>query len=357
MDLTLSDNIRSLRKQRKMTQEQLAEVLGVTTGAVYKWESGLSIPELEIIVSMADFFDISVDALLGYRMKDNSLVSVSKRLSSFLSERNPDTIAEAEKALKKYPNSFDIVLSCAEIFLVLGIENHDRKLLDRSLELMDQSLILISQNTEPSISEYTIYGMMGRAYIAMDQREKGLEILKSHNTDGLFNTVIGTSLALDINESEQAETYLSVGLLQSVSSLISIVMGYALVYRSRGDYLQERDIVSWALDFINGLKATDEPNYSFKAQAYLYTLLAHTQFNLGNEKDARLYLQKAAELSHSLDSALNYSTFPLRFIIKTDDLLITDSLGRTAEESLSQLIKLLKDPNFDIMWKEINQDV
>jgi hypothetical protein len=68
-------------------------------------------------------------------------------------------------------------------------------------------------------------------------------------------------------------------------------------------------------------------------------------------------LQKAAELSHSLDSALNYSTFPLRFIIKTDDLLITDSLGRTAEESLSQLIKLLKDPNFDIMWKEINQDV
>ena len=60
MDLTLSDNIRSLRKQRKMTQEQLAEVLGVTTGAVYKWESGLSIPELEIIVSMADFFVLNL---------------------------------------------------------------------------------------------------------------------------------------------------------------------------------------------------------------------------------------------------------------------------------------------------------
>ena len=42
MDLSLSENIRSFRKQRKMTQEKLAEALGVTVGAVYKWESGVS---------------------------------------------------------------------------------------------------------------------------------------------------------------------------------------------------------------------------------------------------------------------------------------------------------------------------
>ena len=42
MNISLSENIRSLRKERKLTQEQLAEVLGVTTGAVYKWESGVS---------------------------------------------------------------------------------------------------------------------------------------------------------------------------------------------------------------------------------------------------------------------------------------------------------------------------
>ena len=43
MKLSLSENIRSLRKQRKMTQEKLAEALGVTVGAVYKWESGDSL--------------------------------------------------------------------------------------------------------------------------------------------------------------------------------------------------------------------------------------------------------------------------------------------------------------------------
>ena len=42
MNIQLSDNIRTFRKERGLTQEQLAEVLGVTVGAVYKWEAGVS---------------------------------------------------------------------------------------------------------------------------------------------------------------------------------------------------------------------------------------------------------------------------------------------------------------------------
>lgn len=43
MDLKLAENIRSFRKQRSLTQEQLAEVLGVTVSAVYKWEASTMI--------------------------------------------------------------------------------------------------------------------------------------------------------------------------------------------------------------------------------------------------------------------------------------------------------------------------
>ena len=68
MDIMLAENIRRLRKERSLTQEQLAEVLGVTTGAVYKWEARLSMPELNLIMELADFFDTSVDVLLGYEM-------------------------------------------------------------------------------------------------------------------------------------------------------------------------------------------------------------------------------------------------------------------------------------------------
>jgi len=113
MEITLSDNIRKFRKERRLTQEQLAEVMGVTTGAVHKWESGLSVPDISLIVELADFFDTSVDVLLGYKMKDNNIKSTIDRIDEMCRNSDPEAINEAEKLLMKYPNSFKVVHHCA----------------------------------------------------------------------------------------------------------------------------------------------------------------------------------------------------------------------------------------------------
>ena len=63
--LMLGVGATQLVKNAAANEEQLAEVLGVTVGAVYKWEAKLSQPELTMIMTMADFFDTSVDVLLG----------------------------------------------------------------------------------------------------------------------------------------------------------------------------------------------------------------------------------------------------------------------------------------------------
>lgn len=83
MENKLAENIRAFRKERQLTQEQLAEVLNVTVGAVYKWEAKLSRPELSLIMEMADFFDTSMDVLLGYEMKDNRVQVVVGRLKEY----------------------------------------------------------------------------------------------------------------------------------------------------------------------------------------------------------------------------------------------------------------------------------
>lgn len=66
MNLRLGDNIRRLRRERYWTQEKLAEFLGVSVGAVYKWERGKSVPELSLLLEMATLFSVSTDVLLGY---------------------------------------------------------------------------------------------------------------------------------------------------------------------------------------------------------------------------------------------------------------------------------------------------
>lgn len=103
MEIKLAESIRTFRKERSLTQEQLAEVLGVTVGAVYKWEAGLSTPELPLIVEMADFFDTSIDVLLGYILKDNRIDATARRLQHCQRVKDLNGLEEAEKALKSIP--------------------------------------------------------------------------------------------------------------------------------------------------------------------------------------------------------------------------------------------------------------
>ena len=107
--MMLAENIRRFRKQRSLTMEQLAEALGVTAGAVYKWEAKLSLPELHMILEMEDFFDTSVDVLLGYKMKDNRLAATVQQLKEYRHDKDRAGLSAVEKALKKYPNAFDVV--------------------------------------------------------------------------------------------------------------------------------------------------------------------------------------------------------------------------------------------------------
>lgn len=62
--MAFSDNLTYLRGRNQLTQEQLAEQLGVSRQSVSKWESGLSFPEMDTILKLCDLFHISLDTLL-----------------------------------------------------------------------------------------------------------------------------------------------------------------------------------------------------------------------------------------------------------------------------------------------------
>lgn len=60
----LGQRIKQLRKQRKMTQEDLADLLHVTRSAVSSWETGKRTPDIYMIRKIADLFDVSTDDLI-----------------------------------------------------------------------------------------------------------------------------------------------------------------------------------------------------------------------------------------------------------------------------------------------------
>lgn len=70
---TLGTKIAEYRKLKKMTQEELASKLNVSSQAVSKWENDLSIPDLPILIELSDIFNVSLDELI--RQKENAEIA------------------------------------------------------------------------------------------------------------------------------------------------------------------------------------------------------------------------------------------------------------------------------------------
>ncbi len=66
--VTIGNKIKVLRKNKNLTQEQLAEVLGVSSQAISKWENGISAPDIELLPIIARYFGITMDEFFNYRL-------------------------------------------------------------------------------------------------------------------------------------------------------------------------------------------------------------------------------------------------------------------------------------------------
>ena len=102
-DINIGKVIQTMRKNKNLTQEDLANYLSVSKAAVSKLELGQSHPDITILPLLASFFEISIDELIGYEPKltKNQIQNLYKKLSNSISENNFDDIfKESEKYIK-----------------------------------------------------------------------------------------------------------------------------------------------------------------------------------------------------------------------------------------------------------------
>ncbi len=243
MKLSLPANICKLRKDNSMTQEQLAEALGVTFASVSKWERGAATPELNLIAEMADLFGVSLDALVGFEMQDNGAAALEERIHDLQREKKYDeAITEAEKALLRYPNDFRIVYRAGELYTLAGIERSEERYISRGIELLERSVLLLSQNTDPDISEVSIKNEIAQSYIVLGQYEKGIEILKKYNVSGVHNALIAVTYTSNHGfDPREAEPYIMGAFGSVITSAIRTMMAYANYYFKIEDYALSRE--------------------------------------------------------------------------------------------------------------------
>lgn len=88
----LSENLKNLRKKKGITQEELAIRLNVVRQTISKWEKGLSVPDADTLIKLADFFEVSVSDLLGSKVEkevdSNIIADQLSRINEQLAIKN-----------------------------------------------------------------------------------------------------------------------------------------------------------------------------------------------------------------------------------------------------------------------------
>lgn len=227
MELVIGSKIRELRRQKDISQEVLAQYLGVSFQAVSKWESGATMPDIGLLPAIASFFEISIDELFDYNQYE-----VEKRVQEIVAESYPYRFVDDGKCeeilregLKKYPGN-ETLLNC----LIYSIP-----VPERSEEVITICKSLI-EGTKDDATKYDACRILAGTYKEMG--EEGL----ARNALGQIPEFYFTRLELEAEMLEGEDKFRAADLQKNLSadSLLNMLEDMADCYHERGETEKEK---------------------------------------------------------------------------------------------------------------------
>ncbi len=362
MKLNLPENIRYFRKEKHLTQDQLAEALGVTVGAVSKWESGATTPELNMLVDIAAFFDLSVDALLGYRIENSTLPELLDQIQRHR-ERGElnESLRLCNLGLQKFPNQFDMAYQAALTWFEHGAAQDDDPTLARSQDLFRLALTLIHQNKNPEINEWLLKNQLAESYLHRNMPEQCLQIYRENNPGGVNNSRIAQLLSDVMRRHDEALPYTKLAFRRMTEDMISTVAALSSAYYRKKEYDQSFAVMEWLLAALEGLRPEDGFCETDMILCNLIHSLGEAYYGAGNREAAKATLLRAYRLAKAYDAFPREKLVVCRFFEgRAEGPYLYKNLAPDAGTLLARRrIWLVEEfgPDFDALWNEITKEL
>lgn len=224
--LNLGENIAKQRRLKSITQDELATFIGVTKASVSKWETGTTLPDIQILPQLAAFFDISVDELIGYEpqlTKEQINYYYHKLAGDFATKPFEEVMEESEVLVKKYYSCYSFLQSIVTLWINHAplAKNEEERLvvMEKAYQLCDR---ILENSRELSSCEKAI-SMKGLIDLQAGRPEKVIEVF-SEQMDVERIEDNGSLLALaymQMGDIKKAEQTSQVGLYRNLMDSIT----------------------------------------------------------------------------------------------------------------------------------------
>ncbi|MBO5109201.1 MAG: helix-turn-helix transcriptional regulator [Clostridia bacterium] len=200
MSYNFGKTIKSLRQQRGLTQEQLAEAMGVSPQAVSRWETNSTYPDLSLLPILANFFDVSIDALLAFDVtkKSETIRTIIEEADALMAEsRYTEAVCILREAYVGYPGNDRLMYKLA--WALRGTKGESEDNYEEAIHLY---LKLLEISTDTQLRAMVTRDLMycyytkGRVDLARKYADQlpGFEVCREYNL-GRGNCLKGKELA------------------------------------------------------------------------------------------------------------------------------------------------------------------
>ena len=142
-EINIGKIITNKRREKGITQGELAEFIGVSKASVSKWEIGQSYPDITFLPRLASYFDISLDELMGYepQMVEHEIRKLYEELSiQFATKPFDEVVSRCRELTKKYFSCYPLLFNIAVLYVNYGFtcgdEEKKRSILKEAKELL-----------------------------------------------------------------------------------------------------------------------------------------------------------------------------------------------------------------------------
>ena len=286
MDINLKDTLKSLRQQKNVTQETIAEYLGITQQSVGKWERGEGFPDITLLPKITLYFNVSIDELLnvGQARIEERINEYTEQSKIFEKSGDIDArIALWEKAYAEFPNNHFVM---EKLKRAIDVSCPWPYPLDKAERIISLSNRILEESTDTKLRESAIFSLCS-VYESRGDTEKAL----------YYADMCGSmyycreSMRASVLKGEE-------GIKESQSCLLHYVFCASQEAINSDNYFSDEDEITsiqFSIDLLNLLFS--DGNYGGYASdmSWRYSLIARAYARMGNAGKSLDALEKCVQ--------------------------------------------------------------
>lgn len=204
-------NLKQLRKEKNLTQEELAECLGVSPQTVSKWENNLSMPDISALPVMADYFGISLDSLLLHNadQRDKEMKDFAKHIHELADSGN---MAEAYTTLKEAMGKWALSASMNHLMSWAAYQLSKEKDGEMRQQLLKEALMYADRAIRLDCGETarTAQAKMTKCFCMVDLGRRAEAIKTANNLPSMYSSreIVLAKISEDADRAKYVEALL-----------------------------------------------------------------------------------------------------------------------------------------------------